>query len=322
MRIMFVGEYYRYPTELKIESHAHHQHYGTALEHITPKFTITFVFCDAGFIQDSEGKRYRYAHEGDMINAIRQFNPEVIFFSPIAKKVEEPSPDRVILAYIAWKMNKKCIGIAHDLGISSTNMWDRYYPMMYKILQIEGFDTAPHTMDRNRWVKMFAPHIDGFDTPPTRDRSILISCTGRPNDERIQLFSDIKDRGIDVWHRDFKDYENCNMPNIPLAEINGIQSDSKMVLSDSFDHKWKGRAWEGAMCGALVFEYEDCAFKNWFEPYSEFVPYSNVDDLCDKIRYYERNEEERMVVAQAGYDRWKNNYTGQHFWDKILREIV
>jgi spore maturation protein CgeB len=98
---------------------------------------------------------------------------------------------------------------------------------------------------------------------------------------------------------------------------------AKIVISDSAPDQMKGRSYHGAACGAMIMETEHSYFKNHFIPGVEFVPYEgdNAVDLANKIEYYIKNEDERQAIAKAGYEKFRNNYTGRHYWEQLLELI-
>lgn len=59
-----------------------------------------------------------------------------------------------------------------------------------------------------------------------------------------------------------------------------------------------------------VMQISDCAHSlhHVFEPGREIVGYEGVDDLIDKIRYYLRNDSERLSIARNGYRRTMRDY--------------
>jgi hypothetical protein len=81
----------------------------------------------------------------------------------------------------------------------------------------------------------------------------------------------------------------------------------------------KGRIWELAFCKNLVLtEYAPCLEKN-FKIGEEIVVFTDEKDLLDKIRFYQKNRQEREKIALNGFQRAYNDYHPVNGCKNLLR---
>jgi hypothetical protein len=83
----------------------------------------------------------------------------------------------------------------------------------------------------------------------------------------------------------------------------------------------KSRIYESMLCGAMLMERENECIKKWFTPMKHYVPFNNEDDFVNKIEYYSKNEEERSIIAKAGYDKMISDYNSSNWWRKICEKV-
>lgn len=61
--------------------------------------------------------------------------------------------------------------------------------------------------------------------------------------------------------------------------------------------------------------------EDYYEPDKEFIIFETIDELLDKLAYYEKNQNEYNKILQAGRNRlWQTN-TVFHQWDNIMQRI-
>jgi hypothetical protein len=84
----------------------------------------------------------------------------------------------------------------------------------------------------------------------------------------------------------------------------------------------KGRTWEVAACNNLMIATLPEVYKypngSWF---TEDVHYVSINqgNYLDKIKYYMQNSKERIAIANAMHEHWKNNYTAEIWWNNIFK---
>jgi len=86
-------------------------------------------------------------------------------------------------------------------------------------------------------------------------------------------------------------------------------------------HQAKGRIFEYIASGSLLLEQRNDAIRDFFEEDKHYVAFSDFQELVDKIQYYLNNEDERLAIAQAGYEHFKQNWTSNHYWTQLMEEV-
>jgi spore maturation protein CgeB len=89
----------------------------------------------------------------------------------------------------------------------------------------------------------------------------------------------------------------------------------------SYYEQIKGRNFEVPGCGAFLLTGEADNLGEYYKEGREVLTFSDVDDMIDKIRYYLRRNEEREVVAEAGFRRTVNEHTYFHRFGDVFRQM-
>lgn len=82
----------------------------------------------------------------------------------------------------------------------------------------------------------------------------------------------------------------------------------------------KCRIYESMLCGCLLMEKENKAIEKWFQPFIHYVPFSNENDLLNKINYYLQNEQARMEIVNNATEKMKNEYSSAKWWEKVFEK--
>lgn len=62
-------------------------------------------------------------------------------------------------------------------------------------------------------------------------------------------------------------------------------------------------------CGGFLISNYQSEIPEYFEPDRDIVLYGSVQELLEKIDYYLKHEDERLQIAQNGYEKVKENFT-------------
>jgi hypothetical protein len=81
----------------------------------------------------------------------------------------------------------------------------------------------------------------------------------------------------------------------------------------------KGRVYEIIASNSMLLESKNPSTEKILNN-NEYVDFTSPKDLLSKIQYYLVNQDERIEIANRGYDRYIKNYSSQIFWDKIMKE--
>ena len=114
---------------------------------------------------------------------------------------------------------------------------------------------------------------------------------------------------------------------LPVEKYADILKRSKISLNFCMTHEHgleqlKGRIFESMFCGSLLMESKNRYnwIERWFIPNVHYIPFSNPNDLNEKISYYLSHEEERKKVAENGKRRCNEWYSNTAWWTYIFKE--
>lgn len=83
----------------------------------------------------------------------------------------------------------------------------------------------------------------------------------------------------------------------------------------------KSRAFEQGLSGTLMVSRQSPDLDRYYEPGKEFVPFGDLDDCVDKVRYYLAHESERARIAKAYHDRTRAEHMWTHRFQKMFEDI-
>ncbi len=109
---------------------------------------------------------------------------------------------------------------------------------------------------------------------------------------------------------------------LPKEQLIGLYQDSKIGFNIHMSYGPSNlRLYELPMNG--VMQICDCweGLSRLYEIDKEVVFYETIGDAIKKIEYYLDNENERIKIAWAGYEKVRNNYKWGHSFVKIFNEI-
>ena len=83
----------------------------------------------------------------------------------------------------------------------------------------------------------------------------------------------------------------------------------------------KGRNFEIPGCGGFLLTSHADNLEDYYLPDREVVCFDDNNDLVSKIKYYLEHEEERVAIAQAGYDRTIREHTYMERFTTIFQQV-
>jgi len=83
----------------------------------------------------------------------------------------------------------------------------------------------------------------------------------------------------------------------------------------------RSRVWEVLWCRTFLLEEDNPVTSIYFEPYVDYVPFTTLQDLVDKIRYYLENEEERDRIRMHGRATVEKYYNARIYWENLFETI-
>ena len=83
----------------------------------------------------------------------------------------------------------------------------------------------------------------------------------------------------------------------------------------------KARNFEVPGCGGFLFTGVAEDLENYYEIGKEIICFEDVNDLVEKALYYLQNEDERLTIAQEGYQRTLSEHTYSHRFTDIFQRL-
>ena len=83
----------------------------------------------------------------------------------------------------------------------------------------------------------------------------------------------------------------------------------------------KGRTIEAIASGVLNFEFHDSLVPRMYLPYIHYIPFSNLDQLVQFGRFFEKHRAWRDKIAGQGRLFHLENYDGVRFWQLIFKTL-
>lgn len=161
------------------------------------------------------------------------------------------------------------------------------------------------------------------------EREYDLSFIGNPDDKRSRV---IKDLGSNL--------DNKKLRNILFGlgwkKMNGfengsfLQGDTYMgamynskvnlnILRDQNIGSHNMRTFEIPATGSFMLHEESDEAKDFFEPGVEAEFYTSIEECADKVAYYVKNENARIKIAKAGYER---TVKSKYYYTEIMRKML
>ena len=91
-----------------------------------------------------------------------------------------------------------------------------------------------------------------------------------------------------------------------------------LYTNDELHVHLKGHIAEAVATASLLFVDSAYLPSVYFDEGKEFISFTSLDELLEKIKWYLNNDEERLKVSMAAHHRWIKDYSGSKLWKNIL----
>ncbi|MEE9913617.1 MAG: glycosyltransferase [Deltaproteobacteria bacterium] len=113
---------------------------------------------------------------------------------------------------------------------------------------------------------------------------------------------------------------------VTYQEMNHIFSTSKINLNFSMDFKnqklaIKARIFEVCLAGGFLLTEYFPGIEAHFDLGKEIVCFTNTREMIEKITFYLHHEEERRLIAKAGWERARKEYSAYRILFRVFQEI-
>lgn len=83
----------------------------------------------------------------------------------------------------------------------------------------------------------------------------------------------------------------------------------------------RDRVWEALWCRTFLLEEANPITSLYFEPYIDYVPFTTLKDLVDKIKFYLEHDEERNRIRLQGRATVEKYHNARIYWENIFETI-
>lgn len=188
-----------------------------------------------------------------------------------------------------------------ELGVDA-----EYLPLAFDPVVVERATRHGQSLDPAGRRPYAVTFVGGFDAHVHAQRATLLEKVCRSTDVAVWGYGAatlpagspiLRRYGGEAWGLDM--YAILGQSRITI--------NTHRPLAEGFANTM--RLFEATGAGALVLTEEAPNLPELFEPGSELIAYSGLDDLVEKLRHYREHDGERVEVAAAGQARTLRDHT-------------
>jgi spore maturation protein CgeB len=248
----------------------------------------------------------------------------------LVNHVKNNKPDLVFVSYFPVDNDPRNIQletfkIIKDMGIPVCFLWfDAVHPHIEQLaIKCSQYNTLNVVIDTSKYISpkfinMWVPQDERlFNWQNQKNHDVCFVGT-KSYEERQRYLNFLKNKinlTISGGQREHR---------LTIEQYSQLLKDSKISLNfpskPDGSTQCKSRVYESMLCGAMLMERTNDAINKWFEPMIHYIPFDNENDLLKKIRYYLKNDSEREAIAQNGYQKMKDCYSSQNWWDAVINK--
>lgn len=156
-----------------------------------------------------------------------------------------------------------------------------------------------------------------------------VSFIGQKHGIRPQILDALYQAGIkvDLFGSYWDGYPNWHGYLTNFEDVLQVFNQSKICLNLS--NPWhvntmpqiKGRHFEIPQCGGFQLSTPADDLQSYFENDSEICVVNSIETLIQKIDYYLKNEDQRLVLASNGYKRMQKDHQWSNRFKDIFEEV-
>ena len=291
-----------------------------------PHLDVRFFCYDAG-IANAHGQDVLTTPHGkiddmDILNFCLNplTRPQVILYLESIPGVI--TPDYVTIACIRRTLGIPIIMLWHDTEGDDIIRMEQMYPFVDKHVLHDGFDPARFTRTPNRYIRDFPPQDTRLLYDDERERDITVSLAGniKSQGRRREYIQALEKAGIPVCVMGGRGWQDGD-DDVPTQELFDLYRRSQITLNFvGRPGTHTGRLLEATLCGALLMEPEHSWHSPPFIDFIDLVPFSNEQELIDRVRYFLDHKDEARRIALNG--KKKAIEQCSNYWDKLLLQVL
>lgn len=215
-----------------------------------------------------------------------------------------------------------------DVIYESFRRWLEYYsPYVSFSIIIDDptyLNVSPHP---ERILPMFSTcqvthkYDPNFDFSAGRDIDVSFVGTRDGYYQREEALAYLAQQGVSVFHCGWFGYEwgkDITYDEVWLrSKITLNFTKAKHIDRDQM----KGRGFEAALSGAMLLENVNNLTPVFFSPGVDYIEFSSLPDMVDKIRYYLSHEDERVKIVKNAYEKAHHSFVDEAWWAVVIDRI-
>ena len=272
---------------------------------------------------------------------LNNFNPDIYGAKShiasdqaIVQLLREADADSLILIpYIGFMWRREFISVPvlreiRSSGVRVIAIWgDPVVPKQRRLMRrlASGVDlnvvtestAAARRLSRNlnilySWVPINDPLVVDHC-----DCGAMVSFAGSVRPERRKYIEALRNAGIDVHAAGGEGTGSLSR----MDYLQTLAHPISLSFQDAggFEPVMNARPYEIARQGVLLMEQWGPETARVFKPYSEYVPWKNVDDLISMTRYFIEHEDEREAIAARAQAR-VSTFTDESLWQQVWKQ--
>jgi len=189
-------------------------------------------------------------------------------------------------------------------------------PIRFRSRKSKLIGPAPGIISRNTFEKLIKPNLS-----ICRDIDILVA--GSKYRKRLAIADFLHQNGLKVTMLG-GEYGNDRM-SYDKYFFNSCRAKIRIVslfTDDELHVHLKGHVAEAVATASLLFVDSLYPTSIYFDEGKEFINFSSLNELLEKIKWYLNNDEERLKISMAAHHRWIEEYSGGKFWENIFSQSL
>lgn len=179
--------------------------------------------------------------------------------------------------------------------------------------------------DPSRYLGLWPPRNQKlFYDAGEKQRDIPLSFIGgleRPGVDRGAKIEKLRKQGkVDIFHSGGQRTKT----KISFEKYASLIRRSKISLNFPVGRgvsQLNARTMEAMLSGSMLLEDLNLETLRLFTPGIDYIAFSGHNDLVSKCKDYMNNDEERIKIAQSGYNRVTKYHNARVFWEKVINRL-
>ena len=249
------------------------------------------------------------------------------------KEIIDKEPEVVIISFLGnspLNPDTTMVEELHKSGIKICIMWpDSGYPWALEMIESlgdsvklhvsYGGERIKHLYDKNH-LWLWAPQDERLFRPSKPRHTISFVGSLRGYSDRFHYLRYAVEKGA-ISAKDITggQREKALSAEEYAQRIRSSTININFPESPSGKDQCKGRVIESIASMTLLLERKNEATPHLLDPGVDYVEFDGLEDFVSKIEYYKVNDKEANEIAASGYKRYKDKYSSNKFWTKVLK---